>query len=352
MPFEIQPFAAAIGIIGVSYILAIVLLRAAHHTFSSLESLASGIFLVAAYLLAKEAVHEGGWLSAMIAVFIGAALMEVIRRMRRYKEQESPNTGLIRGGFNNVGDGIFLAGAYASSFVIGSAVAIGILLGQIGKQVDQYHSYREARYTFRTATVRVFVASCAIIVGLLFTLALSGSETALEFLYGLAAGGLLDVALHDLLPQLAAVGQSSWGSYTAAALAVFGAATTYASQLYMPVIPPAPVETNFQTILLGTEWQPPSMNLASTTASTSEPMPPTPHGGTPAPATSSSAAPGTRPPIQPAPNSPATSEQAPMTPAPTSATGAAPEPTSTPRPEFPATSSETSSQPPSVEPAQ
>lgn len=211
-----------------------------------LATFSAGVFLLIAYHLAQEAVEEGGWVVGLLAVALGAAVMEGIHYLLPNKHHHHGSSHdhahtsidgrrvLISDALHNVGDGILLVGAFASSMWIGVAATIGVLLHEAVQEISEYFVLREAGYTNRDALVRNFAVSSTILIGVVAAVTLSSSDVILALLAGIAAGGFLSVVFHDLLPHAIHSVRVHGNAYLHICAALFGALAMYGIQMAFP----------------------------------------------------------------------------------------------------------------------
>ncbi|MFZ2556188.1 MAG: ZIP family metal transporter [Minisyncoccia bacterium] len=209
-----------------------------------LATFSGGVFLLIAYHLAEEAVHEGGWIVGVGSVLLGAALMEGIHfffplehHHHGHVEEHthSPIDGrrvLLSDALHNIGDGILLVGAFAADVWIGIAATVGVLLHEMVQEISEYFVLRESGLTNREALSRNFLVSSTILIGFVFAAFASGPFVAI--LAGLAAGGFLSVVLHDLLPHALASVRTHGGAYVHVLAALVGASAMFGLQSALP----------------------------------------------------------------------------------------------------------------------
>lgn len=178
-----------------------------------LTTFSAGVFLLVAYHLAEEAVHEGGWLAGVSSVIIGALIMESIHFLLPTKHHHhgvghdhahTPIDGrsmLLSDALHNIGDGILLVGAFATNLYVGIAATVGVILHETVQEISEYFVLREAGYSNSGALIRNLAVSSSILIGLFLATYLSAMDSVLAILSGIAAGGFLSVILHDLLPH-------------------------------------------------------------------------------------------------------------------------------------------------------
>ena len=210
-----------------------------------LATFSCGVFLLIAYHLAGEAVHEGGWVVGIASMLVGAALMEGIHYFfpldHHHHEHEEGHLHsrvdarkvLASDTLHNIGDGILLVGAFASDIYVGLAATVGVLLHETVQEISEYFVLRESGLSNRQALVRNFAVSATILIGLIFAFFLS-SGPFVAILSGLAAGGFLSVILHDLLPHAVASARAHGGAYVHVIAALIGAGAMFALQTALP----------------------------------------------------------------------------------------------------------------------
>lgn len=209
-----------------------------------LATFSGGVFLLIAYHLAEEAVHEGGWIVGVGSVLLGAALMEGIHYFfsleHHHHEHVAEHTHsridgrrvLASDALHNVGDGILLVGAFSADIWIGIAATVGVLLHEMVQEISEYFVLRESGLTNEQALTRNFLVSSTILIGFIFATFISGPFVAI--LAGLAAGGFLSVVLHDLLPHAIASVRAYGHGYVHIAAALIGAAAIFVLQSALP----------------------------------------------------------------------------------------------------------------------
>ena len=211
-----------------------------------LATLSAGVFLLIAYHLAEEAVHEGGWIVGVGSVLLGAALMEGIHWLLPTKHHHhghahdhahSPIDGrrvLISDALHNVGDGILLVGAFASNIYVGIAATVGVLLHEAVQEISEYFVLREAGYSHRDALTRNLMVSATILIGIFAATYLSSLGFIVALLSGIAAGGFLSVVFHDLLPHALHSVRTHGGAYAHVAALLIGAGAMFSLQITFP----------------------------------------------------------------------------------------------------------------------
>lgn len=178
-----------------------------------LISFSAGVFLVFLYGLGSEAIeHAGSVANGLFWILAGAvgiwAVFKLLPSAHTHGEDGAghvhldPRRLLLTDGIHNAADGIFLAAAYATVPALAATAAISIFVHEALQEVSEFFVLREAGYSTRGALGTNFLVSSTILVGSVGGYFLLGAFEALEGpLLGLAAGGLLVVVLHDLIPH-------------------------------------------------------------------------------------------------------------------------------------------------------
>jgi zinc and cadmium transporter len=209
-----------------------------------LATFSGGVFVLIAYHLAEEAVHEGGWVIGVISIVLGAALMEAIHFFLPAEHHHHGPHGhshtaidgrkvLASDALHNIGDGILLVGAFASDLWIGIAATVGVLLHEAVQEISEYLVLRESGYTNSQALTRNFAVSSTILIGFIFAAFVTWSPL-VAILSGLAAGGFLSVILHDLLPHAVASIRQRGGAWVHVFAALLGGSAMLALQTALP----------------------------------------------------------------------------------------------------------------------
>lgn len=181
-----------------------------------LVSFSAGVFLVFLYGLASEAVEHAvspaygiGWIIAgALAIWIIFKLLPAAHTHTHTGEHEHEHPPLdarrllVTDGIHNMADGIFLAASYAVSPALALVAAISIFIHEALQELSEFFVLRDAGYSPRGALAVNFLVSSTILVGAIGGYFLLDTFEMLEApLLALAAGGILVVVLHDLVPH-------------------------------------------------------------------------------------------------------------------------------------------------------
>ncbi len=212
------PLLAAIIVMGVSLIGVLFSARALrewmHRNSTYLATFSGGVFLLVVYHLLSETLVESSSLAlAAGAILFGAALMQALHRMLPNTHHHHGLTHdhahthidgrrvLISDAFHNIGDGVLLVAAFAVSFPVGIAAAIGIIIHESVQEISEYFVLKEAGYTSRQALGYNFLSSSTILIGIALATFLASAETISVLFAGIAAGGFLTILAQDLIPH-------------------------------------------------------------------------------------------------------------------------------------------------------
>ncbi len=261
-----------------------------------LTTFSAGVFLLVAYHLAEEAVHEGGWLAGVSSVIIGALIMESIHFLLPTKHHHhgvghdhahTPIDGrsmLLSDALHNIGDGILLVGAFATNLYVGIAATVGVILHETVQEISEYFVLREAGYSNSGALIRNLAVSSSILIGLFLATYLSAMDSVLAILSGIAAGGFLSVILHDLLPHAIASIRTHGNLAIHVSAFVIGALGMLGLQIAMPheeeTEAPLATESGNTIIISDTAFEPtptPAQTPSVPVVSKPTPIVPTPN---------------------------------------------------------------------------
>jgi len=203
-----------------------------------LASFSGGVFILVAYRLLEESLHEGDSLALVAgSVLFGAALMQALHHLipdaHRHHHHDTTHDHahtridgrriLIADGIHNVGDGVLLVASYAVSVPIGIAATIGIVVHELVQEVSEYFVLRESGLSSRQALIRNLLSASTIFVGVALASFLASAHEIAILFAGVAAGGFIAIVLQDLLPHAvrsARAGGRPWLHLIAALLGV------------------------------------------------------------------------------------------------------------------------------------
>lgn len=179
-----------------------------------LVSFSAGVFLVFLYGLASEAVEHAaspavgiGWIIAgALGIWIIFKLMPTAHTHVHAGHDEHPPIDarrlIVTDGIHNMADGIFLAASYAVSPALALVAGISIFIHEALQELSEFFVLRDAGYSPRKALTINFAVSSTVLVGAIGGYFLLDTFEMLETpLLALAAGGILVVVLHDLVPH-------------------------------------------------------------------------------------------------------------------------------------------------------
>jgi len=110
---------------------------------------------------------------------------------------------LISDGFHNFIDGIVIGASYLISIEIGIATTIAIIMHEIPQEIGDFGILLHAGFSKAQALFFNFLSALTSVVGALIALLLGGSmEILVDWMIPIAAGGLIYIALADLIPEI------------------------------------------------------------------------------------------------------------------------------------------------------
>lgn len=179
-----------------------------------LVSFSAGVFLVFLYGLGTEAVEHAttptwgvGWLlfGAVGIWLLFKILPSAHVHVHEHSEGHTPLDArrlLVTDAIHNAADGIFLAASYAVSPALAAVAGISIFMHEALQEISEFFVLRDAGYSTRGALGINFLVSSTILIGSVGGYFLLDTFEMLEGpLLGVAAGGILVVVLHDLIPH-------------------------------------------------------------------------------------------------------------------------------------------------------
>jgi len=183
-----------------------------------LVATAAGVFTIAIYNLAHEALHESGLSYSVAGAFVvGMVLLEGMTRLlpknthhHHGPHPEHHHSGidarrmLLGDAVHNVHDGLTLVPAFLLSLPIGYGTALGILLHELVQEVSEFFVLREAGYSVRKALTWNFIVSTTILIGVGIAGALATTDGMERLLIAFSAGAFTYILFRDLAPSIVA----------------------------------------------------------------------------------------------------------------------------------------------------
>lgn len=181
-----------------------------------LVSFSAGVFAIIAYNLAGETIEHAGDITTGLAWVLGGALgiwtlSKLLPALHHHSSEHAvaaPQGSidvrrmLVSDGVHNAADGILLAASFAVSPIVGILATLSVFIHEIIQEISEFFVLREAGYSSGQALKLNFIISSAVLIGSVGGFFLLESFEVLEApLLGIAAGMILVVVLHDLIPH-------------------------------------------------------------------------------------------------------------------------------------------------------
>ncbi len=110
---------------------------------------------------------------------------------------------LFSDGVHNFIDGVIIGTSFLISLPLGMATTLAVILHEIPQEIGDFAVLIHAGYTRARALWLNFLSALASVLGVLVAFALGEvSETFINFILPLAAGGFIYIAVADLMPEL------------------------------------------------------------------------------------------------------------------------------------------------------
>ena len=179
-------------------------------------SFAAGVLLVIIYNLSSEIIEHAGSITLGLPWIVMGALVVLVafRYIPDFHHHHDVGTDdhahsridanriLLSDGIHNIGDGVVLVIAFTTSFALGIASTVSILLHETLQEISEFFVLRQAGLSVGKALLYNFLVSSTILIGAIGGYFLLDTFESLEIpLLGLAAGSYLIVVFHDLIPH-------------------------------------------------------------------------------------------------------------------------------------------------------
>lgn len=188
-----------------------------------LISFSAGVFAIIAYTLATETLAHAEEFTTGLAWILGSAfaawiLFKFLPALHAHPDEDKtvPKSSvdirrmILSDGVHNIGDGILLAASFAAAPIVGIITTLSVFIHELIQEVSEFFVLRGAGYSSRQALKLNFIISGAILIGSVGGFFLLETFEALEVpLLGIAAGMVMVVVLHDLIPHSLQAGRSS-----------------------------------------------------------------------------------------------------------------------------------------------
>jgi zinc and cadmium transporter len=171
----------------------------------------SGIFVVVTYdLLLESFEFSPSALIALGSVIFGFFIFQIIEKVfpeiHHHEENDSvcvhSKRKVIWGdALHNIGDGILLAIAFTVDVRVGLVAALGIFIHEFVQEISEFSILKLSGLSTKKALLINFLVSATIIPGVIIGTYVSGIDSLIGILFGLAAGSFLHLVFADLIPH-------------------------------------------------------------------------------------------------------------------------------------------------------
>lgn len=182
-----------------------------------LVSLSAGALLGDAFLhLLPEAVELAGHDNSdglWISVLIGLLMFFVLEKIINWRHCHIPTSdehvhslgkmNLIGDALHNLIDGIIIAGSFLIDIRLGIVTTIAVISHEIPQEIGDFGVLVHAGYTVKKALFFNFISALFSLLGAVLVIVLgSFSESLINFIIPITAGGFIYIASSDLIPEL------------------------------------------------------------------------------------------------------------------------------------------------------
>ena len=177
-------------------------------------SFASGAMLGAAFFdLMPEALHDLGR-GMLTPILLGIVVFFLIERFLHWHHHHASHSrkgewfapvaypNLFGDGVHNFLDGIVISASFITSFALGIATTIAVVLHEIPQEMGDFGILIYSGLKPRKALFYNFLSALTAIVGALVPFIIPGIQPLAPVLVAFAAGGFIYIAVADLMPEL------------------------------------------------------------------------------------------------------------------------------------------------------
>lgn len=181
-----------------------------------LVSLSAGALLGDAFLhLLPEIIENGGQDSMVIwyGVLGGLILFFILEKIIHWRHCHVPTSSdhvhplgkmnLIGDALHNLIDGMLIAGAFLLSIEIGIITTIAVISHEIPQEIGDFGVLIHAGYSTKKALIFNFLSGLFSLLGAVLAIIFSVySDSFVDFIIPITAGGFIYIASSDLIPEL------------------------------------------------------------------------------------------------------------------------------------------------------
>jgi len=179
-----------------------------------LVSLSAGTLIGDSFFhLLPEAVARGNSLNLWLALVAGLLLFFVLEKIIHWRHCHlSPTTNhphpvgvmnLVGDGLHNLIDGMIIAGSFLVDIRLGIATTIAVIAHEVPQELGDFGTLLHAGYKPKKALLLNLLSASFSILGAVFIWALGlNSQTIINLIVPITAGGFIYIATADLIPEL------------------------------------------------------------------------------------------------------------------------------------------------------
>lgn len=180
-----------------------------------LASFSAGVYLVVGIVLLSEVIeHADTRTIGLTMTAVGSLIMLLLARIPEFHHHHSKDEehGHSRGAvsriilsdaLHNIGDGLIISVAFASSLHLGLIAMVGIIVHEFLQELSEFFLLRQSGLRVREALKVNFLVSSTVFIGIAIGMLLTAHEGLEGAILGLSAGTILTLVFHDLLPNTA-----------------------------------------------------------------------------------------------------------------------------------------------------
>jgi zinc and cadmium transporter len=211
----------------------------AERNLKYLTTFATGVFVIVAYNLVKEATHSDLSIAALLGLIAVGAIAafsvdKVIPNAHHHHDSlENPSAHgshskagaqriILSDFLHNITDGFLIVPAFLVDIRLGLFTTAGIMIHEVAQEISEFFVLKSAGYSTKKALTINFATSASILIGVVMSLLISNIfEDIIFVLLAIAAGIIIYTIFKDLIPYSIAIArrEKTYAKHISAALA-------------------------------------------------------------------------------------------------------------------------------------